>query len=150
MKKLAFLFIAMAGMFLASETCSAQGGTGMSDNKVWVRFKYPKGNTTERSYMFPTFETQAKTYDNDTTVVNVQLLETWVTMGSIAGASLIIINPSDYVLPGAKVWLQLGNDGSNRTVYIKQGSYALDTVSVGNTNVKRQYVFNGTKFEVVK
>lgn len=144
MKKIALIIIVIA---LALTDINAQGPFFVNGKRA--QFTAPKGITANSDFLFPTFDLQVKSYA-DTINVKASQLITYVKCDTVRGDGLVIISPASYVLPGAHLYLQVGNDTTGRTLTIKQGSYVLDTIPVGNGNVKRQYLYNGTKYEVFK
>lgn len=142
MKKVLFI-ISFLVAFVTTSIAQVQIVSGKT-----AQFTPPKGITQNKTYLFPTFDLQTKLYA-DTMTATVNQLETWVKIDTLKGNGLLILAPQSHVLPGAKLWVQCGKDGTARTLTIKQGSYILDTLGVGNNNVKRFFVYNGTKYEKV-
>lgn len=70
---------------------------------------------------------------------------TYFKKDSIVGGSVINFNVDQYVTPGSLLAVQLGAaSDSSRTIYIKQGSTAIDTVTVTNHKKHTFYVYDGT------
>lgn len=116
-----------------------------------VKFTFPRGIDSSKTYMFPTWKYQAPQGWDDTTVVTINDLETYVLADSLRGTTIVKLDVNSYVRPGAKLWLTLGTSAADtaRTVYVQQGSIRVDTVSVTNTKIKRgPYVYNGNQFEL--
>ena len=114
-----------------------------------VQFKFPRGIDSSKTYLFPTWKYVDQTW-KDTFAITTYDFETYAHMDTIKGTTKVILTPSAYLLPGAKFYLDLkASNDSARTVYVKQGAYNLDTVTVSNT-VKRWYVFDGNKYQVIK
>lgn len=144
-KYISILFIA-ATLFVAN-SASAQNQVFYRNNGTSYTAKMTVPALTEnKSILFPTFDLQAPSAD-DTIAVTVGELFTWVKADTLTAATLITLTPSSRLTAGAQLYLQLGNDGTNRLVSVKQGATLVDSVTVTGTNTKRLILFDGTSFQ---
>lgn len=141
MKKILIVTTMLA---LAVTATFAQGPFFISGKKA--QFTTPKGITVNRDYTFPTFANSELEYNNDTVTLEVKELETYVDFDSVSATSWLLLSPKTYITAGAKVYLHAESDGTPRTLYVKQGSYVVDTIVLGVNHTQRTYIYNGTKF----
>lgn len=118
----------------------------MIGNGKRVMFTFPVGLAENKTFLFPSFDLQNKTYTTNDTI-NVHQLYTYLKTDTLKGTYNVVLNVQSHVTPGACFYVQFGKDTAVRTAYIKQGASNIDTVSVTGNNIKRWYLFNGTRFE---
>lgn len=118
----------------------------MIGNGKRVLFTFPMGLTEHKTFLFPSFDLQNKTYTaNDT--INVHQLYTYLKVDTLKGTYNVVLNVQPHVTPGATFYVQFGNNDTTRTAYIKQGTTYIDTVTVSGNKIKRWYLYNGYKYE---
>lgn len=146
MKKLlgAFFALTIMATMLPSET-TAQA---LYYNGKNVALKFPRGIDSSKVYTFPSFKYREPLSWDDTVAVSVTDLETYVTADSLAGNTLVNISRNAYVYAGAKLYLKLSSTATDtlRTVYVKDGSTVVDTITVGRLSY-RNYFYNGYTFQ---
>ncbi|HLP51992.1 MAG TPA: hypothetical protein VK154_13985 [Chitinophagales bacterium] len=124
--------------------------TAIAQNQVFyggktARLRVPV-LTTNRDYLFPSFDLQSKSYTNDTLTVTINELETEVHLDSIDAATWLLLSPGSRMTPGGKLYLHLSTTGAAQTVSVIQGAYAIDEIKAGSVATTVQYVFDGTKY----
>jgi len=111
-------------------------------------FKAPEGSDDlTREVLFPLGEVQAPDYAA-TLAVAVKQMETFLQPAELTGNVTINLTIDAQVTPGAKLYLKLDADATNRTVTLGTGfdADASDITVTGDTVAFKTFVYDGTAF----
>lgn len=114
-------------------------------------FVPPSGATEQvNEVLFPIAEVQEPDYAASVTV-EIKQMETFVDPGELTGNLAMVLDIDPQVTAGAKLYVKLDADGTNRTFAPGDGFDAAtpDVTVSANTVVFKTYVYDGTAFRPV-
>ena len=74
-------------------------------------------------------------------------METYITVAQLTGPATMTISPHGELKTGAKVYLKLAADGTNRTVTFSTGFTAAAITVTADKTILATFFYNGTSFE---
>lgn len=111
-------------------------------------FKAPAGAVNqENEVLFPFAEKQEPAYAA-TITASIKQMDTFIQPAQLTGNATLNLTIDSQVTPGARLYLKLSADGTNRTVALGTGfdSSAADVTVTASTVVNKTYVYDGTAF----
>lgn len=109
-------------------------------------FKAPAGATAEKNeVLFPFYEIQSPAY-GAVLAVTVKQRETFLQPGTLTGAVTINLTLDAQLTPGAKLYLKVTADATQRVVTLGTGFTATAITVTASTCFCRTFVYDGTSF----
>lgn len=115
---------------------------GLSNGGKKVEFTFPVGVTSNKTYLFPTFDLQSKSYAS-TVAVSVTQVYTYIDLATMSGNTTLTLTFSDYILPGAIIYIHTNKSGSNRTLTIQDAQELIDESVTISGETTLAYIYTG-------